>query len=144
MWNWTEMPTVFGQLRVESKYCINSASYEQRNMSDRRLAPVVSIGIPSICWKTFPAKVTKISTRNSSILMMSSSESECSFTKYASTWHKTKYLYLRLPFLKMKEFQIMLDNCFSVIVRNSCKKGGKIERLDACFMVEIWRFKIFH
>ena len=40
-----------------------------------------------ICWKTFPAKTTKmLSTRNSNILIMSSSvyllfESECSFTK---------------------------------------------------------------
>ena len=48
------------------------------------------------------AKTTKILlTRNSSILMMSSSEylfleSECSFTKYVSSCPKTKYLYLRL------------------------------------------------
>ena len=38
--------------------------------------------------------------------MMSSSEyllleSECSFTKYVSSCPTTKYLYLRLPFLKM-------------------------------------------
>ena len=32
-------------------------------------------------------------------------ESECSFTKYASSLSKTKYLYLRLPFMKMKEFK---------------------------------------
>ena len=56
--------------------------------------------------RLFSAKTTKIlSTRNSSILMMSSSEyllleSECSFTKYVSSCPNTKYLYLRLPFLK--------------------------------------------
>ena len=68
----------------------------------------------SICWKTFPAKTTKmLSTRNSSILMMSSSEylcleSECSFKKCDSSWPKTRYLYLRLPFLNMKEFRMIL------------------------------------
>ena len=51
-------------------------------------AQFVPIGMPTVCWKTFPAKPMKIlSTRNSSILMMPSSEyvfleSECSFTKY--------------------------------------------------------------
>ena len=66
---------------------MNSASYEYRNMSARRRAQFVPIGMPSICWKTFPPKTTKmVSTRNSSMLMMSSSvylylESECSLTK---------------------------------------------------------------
>ena len=79
-----------------------------------RGAQFVPIGMPTVCWKTFPAKTTKIlSTRNSSILMMSSSEyllleSECSFTKYVSSCPNTKYLYLRLPFLKMKAFRIIL------------------------------------
>ena len=72
---------------VESKDCMNSASYEYRNMSARRGAQFVPIGMPIICWKTFPPKTTKmLSTRNSSMLMMSSSvylffESECSLTK---------------------------------------------------------------
>ena len=63
---------------------MKSASYEYRKMSARRGAQFVPIGMPTVCWKTFPAKTTKIlSTRNSSILMMSSSEyllleSECS------------------------------------------------------------------
>ena len=86
---------------------MKSASYEYRKMSARSGAQFVPIGMPTVCWKTFPAKTTKIlSTRNSSILMMSSSEylfleSECSFTKYVSSCPSTKYLYLRLPFLKM-------------------------------------------
>ena len=77
-------------------------------MSARRGAQFVPIGLPTICWKTFPAKTTKmLSTRNSSILMMSSSEylcleSECSFTKYDSSCPKTRYLYLRLPFFFYK------------------------------------------
>ena len=101
-------------LPIESKDYINYASNEQRNMSARGGAQFVPIGIPTICWKTFPVKTTKmLSTRNSSILMMSSSEnlfleSECSFTRYASLWPKTRYLYLRLPFLKMKEFRMIL------------------------------------
>ena len=66
---------------------MNPASYEYRNMSARRGAPLLPMGMPIICMKTFPAKTTKmLSTRNLSILMMSSSmyslfESECSLTK---------------------------------------------------------------
>ena len=61
-------------LPAESKDCMNSASYEYRNMSARRGAQFVPMGMPIICWKTFPAKTTKmLSTRNSSILIMSSS-----------------------------------------------------------------------
>ena len=62
---------IFFRLRTKT---IHSASYEQRNMSARRGALFVPIGIPTICWKTFPAKTTKmLSTRNSSILIMLSS-----------------------------------------------------------------------
>ena len=74
-------------LRAESKDCMNSALYEYKNMSTRRGAQFVPMEILIICWKIFPAKTTKmLSTRNSSILMLSSSvylffESECSFTK---------------------------------------------------------------
>ena len=74
-------------LTAESKDCMHSASYEYRNMSARRGAQFVPMGRPIICWKTFPAKTTKmLSTRNSSNLIMSSSvylffESDCSFTK---------------------------------------------------------------
>ena len=50
---------------TESKYCMKSASYEYRKMSARRGTQFVSIGMPTVCWKTFPAKnPTKIlSTR---------------------------------------------------------------------------------
>ena len=59
-------------LPAESKDCMNSASYEYRNMSARRGAQFVPIGIPTICWKTFPAKTTKmLSTRNSKLEMHS-------------------------------------------------------------------------
>ena len=61
-------------LPAESKDCMNSASYDYRNMSARREAQFVPMGMPTICWKTFPAKTTKmLSTKNSSILIMSSS-----------------------------------------------------------------------
>ena len=97
---------------------MNSASYEYRKMLARRGAQFVHIEMPNVCRRTFPANTTKIlSTRNSSILMMSSSEylfleSECSFTKYVSSCPKTKYLYLRLSFLKMKAFLIILVSLF--------------------------------
>ena len=86
MWSWTEMLIFSFQLRAKT-VCIPRNSYEYRNMSARRGAQLVSIGMPTICWKTFPPKTTKmLSTRNSSMLMMSSSvylffESECSLTK---------------------------------------------------------------
>ena len=132
---------------VESKDCMKSPSYEYRKMSARRGAQFVPT---TVCWKTFPAKTTKIlSTRNSSILMMSSSEyllleSECSFTKYVSSCPNTKYLYLRLPFF---ENEGVSDNTgesvFQFLVRYCCVKSGKIKRLDACYTVESWRFKMF-
>ena len=44
---------------------MNSASYEYRNMSARKGAQFMPMGMPIICWKTFPAKTTKmLSTRN--------------------------------------------------------------------------------
>ena len=39
---------------TESKDCMNSTSYEYRNMSARRGAQLVPIGMPFILWKTFP------------------------------------------------------------------------------------------
>ena len=71
---------------TESKGCMNSASYEHRQMSARGGEQVVPMGMPTVCWKTFHAKTTTmLSTRNPSILIMSFSEflfleSECSFT----------------------------------------------------------------
>ena len=66
---------------------MKSASYEYRKMLARKGAQFVPIGMPTICWKTFPPKTTKmLSTRNSSMLMMSASEylffeSDCFLTK---------------------------------------------------------------
>ena len=57
-------------LPVESKDWMNPDSYEYRNMSARRAAQFVPMGMPIIYWKTFPAKTTKmLSTRNSSGLI---------------------------------------------------------------------------
>ena len=77
----------YATTRAESKNCMNSALYEYRNLLARRGAQFVPMGMAIFGWKTFPGKTTKmLSTRNSSILMMSSSvnllfKSECSFTK---------------------------------------------------------------
>ena len=136
---------------VESKDCMKSASYEYRKMSARSGAQFVPIGMPTVCWKTFPAKTTKIlSTRNSSILMMSSSEylfleSECSFTKYVSSCPNTKYLYLHTVtvFENKGVSDDTGESVFQFLVRYGCIKSRKIKRLDACYMVESWRFKMF-
>ena len=78
---------------------MKSASYKSIKMSTRRGAQLVPIEILIICLKTSAAKTPQntkmLSTRNFSILMMSSSEyllfeSECSFIKYASSWPNTK------------------------------------------------------
>ena len=37
---------------VDIKDCMKSASYEYRNMSGRRGAQFVPIGMPTICWNT--------------------------------------------------------------------------------------------
>ena len=82
-----ELRCYFFFFPVESKNCMTSALYEYRNMLARRGAQFVPIGMPTICWKTFPPKTTKmLSTSNSSMLMMSSSvylffEYECYLTK---------------------------------------------------------------
>ena len=109
MWSWTEILIFF--FPVESKDCMNSASYDYSNMSTRKGAQFVPIGMPSICWKTFPSKTTKmLSTRNSSMLMMLSSvylffESEYSLTKRGP---KTRNLYLRFLFLWTKESRMIV------------------------------------
>ena len=46
---------------------MDSASCEYRNMSARKGAQFVPIGMPTICWKTLSPKTSKVlSTRNSS------------------------------------------------------------------------------
>ena len=53
---------------------MNYASYEYRNMSARRRAQFVPIGMTTICWKTLPPKTTKmLRNKNSSMLIISSS-----------------------------------------------------------------------
>ena len=127
------MGSKFNPTPAESKDCMNSASYEYRNMSARRGAQFVSMGMPIMCWKIFPANTTKmLSTRNSCILMMSSSvyllfEWECSFTKLGPSRPKTKYLYLWFPFFVNEG------------VRIRCVKVRKIEGINVCYMVEIER-----
>ena len=83
---------------IESNDCMNSASYEYSNMSARRGAQSVPVRMPIICWKTFPAKTTiMLSTRNSNILMMSSSASllfECQCTCFSN---QSVHLQNRVP-----------------------------------------------
>ena len=49
----------------------------------------------------------------------------------------------------MKAFRIILvkglsfKSVFQFLVRYGCIKSGKIKRLDACYTVESWRFKMF-
>ena len=125
------------QRDIKDNDCIKFASQEYIKMLARRGAQFVPIGMPTACWKTFPAKTTKmLSTRNSSILMMSSSkyllfflESECPFTKYVSSCHNTKYLY---HFENEGVSDNTGESVFQFLVRYGCIKIGKIKGLDAC------------
>ena len=72
--------------------------------------------------KTFPQKTTKmVCNRNSSLLL----ESECSFTIYASSTPYTRYVYLRLSFLKMQEFRITLVSQLYGFRKEWYYKGSK-------------------
>ena len=35
------------------------------------------------------------------------------------------------------------ESVFQFLMRYGCIKSGKIKRLDACYTVESWRFKMF-
>ena len=95
---------------VESKDCMNSASYEYRNMSARRGAQFVPIGKPTIRWKTFPPKTTKMLSSRKSFLNHSYTphvstqcnrfiptilQNYCDMVWYCSfctfTWHEALY-----------------------------------------------------
>ena len=56
------------------------------------------------------------------------------------------YLYLRL-LVSVFENEFVSDNTsesvFQFLVRYSCIKSGKLNKIDACYMVEKWRFKMF-
>ena len=67
IWSLTEMLIFF--FPVESKDCMNSASYEFRNISARRGAQFVPIGMPTICLKTFSLKTTKMLSNVVNIIM---------------------------------------------------------------------------
>ena len=97
MWSWTEMLTLYYRQRARTT---NSASYEYRNMSARRGAQIVPIGIPTICCETHENVVDL-----KSVYLLF--ESECSFTKLIPSRTKTKYMYLRFLFLWM-EFRMIV------------------------------------
>ena len=66
-------------------------------------------------------------------------ESDCSLIKYWSLWPNTQYLYLLLPFLKTKEFRIILQ----LLMRYGCTNFKKPNDLiNASYMVEGWRVKL--
>jgi hypothetical protein len=67
----------------------NSASYEYKNKSANKGAQLVSIGMPTNCWKTWSPKTTKIlSTRKQSLPLMCASD----YLYGLSEWRLTKYI----------------------------------------------------
>ena len=108
--------------------------------ADEKRAQVVHIGTPTVYWKTFPAKKnTKIvSSRNSSILMMSSSEylfleSECSFTKM---FLRALILNICIYGYRFWKLIILVILFFQFLVRYGCIKRGKIKTL---YLLQDWK-----
>ena len=100
------------------------------------------IGMSTFC--IFPAKKTRThcppETPASSMHLLFESELPLHVAKYASSWPLFQNMWL--TFMKMKEYHIILVGQF--LVRKSCINGLRNERLDACNMNEIRRFKMFY
>ena len=113
MWSWTEMLIFSFQSRAKAVWCPLRMSTEICRLREgHNLCPLecrLSVGKPSP-----PPKTTKmLSTRNSSMLIMSSSvylffESGYSLTKQGPSRPKTRNLYLRFPLLGIKEFRMIV------------------------------------
>ena len=107
----------------------------------------VAIGMPTVSWKTFPAKkevvyqkfkhlddvIFRVRVYRNSVLL-----------------HKMFLRSLKQIFVStvtISENEGVSDNTsepvFQFLVRYGCIKSGKIKGLDACNMVESWRFKMF-
>ena len=106
---------------------MKSASFAYKNMSARRGAQFVPIGMLNVCWKTFSAKTTKILLTKKlkqlddvivGVLVFRFKLLIYKICFYSL--HNTKYLYLRLPFLKMKAFWIILANVLFSISGGVC------------------------
>ena len=93
----------------------------------------MSVGMQTICWKTWPKKTTKLLwTKISTIIMMSPSvhlifESE-------RPWYLCDLNYVSAISIFVNE-EVPSDSCeptFKFMVRNICLKGRKIKERDAC------------
>ena len=123
---------------------MKSALYEYRKMSARSGAQFVPIGMPTVCWKTFPAKTTKLKHLDDVVFRLL-------VFRIRVRLHKICFF--------MPHYQIFVstvtvfenegvsddtgESVFQFLVRFGCIKSGKIKRLDACYMVESWRLKMF-
>ena len=79
-------------------------------MSARRGAQFVPIGIPTICWKTFPAKTFMFKNGNRRYKYLVSGHEESYFEKEHSD---SKHKYSEDDIIKMLEF--LVDNIFVVL-----------------------------
>ena len=69
-------------------------------------------------------------------------ESDYSFTKYVSSCPYTIFVSTVIVFVNEGVSDKTIESVFQFLVRHSNIKRGKFERLDACYMVENWRFKM--
>ena len=94
---------------------MNSASYEYRNKSARRGAHFVLMGMPIICWKTFPAKTTTmLSTRNSILIAKVCTEV---FVISARFINKRNILTLGTRVKRARNGKVEVDNVIQVNVK---------------------------
>ena len=96
-------------------------------MSARRGAQLVPFKMPTICWETFSAKTTIMSTRNSNIMMMSFSEClllESSVKKYKI------FVSVVAVFKNSKVPYNTCEYAFKLVVRNSRIRSFRCRKIE--------------
>ena len=109
-----------------------------------RGAQFVPIGIPTICWRTFPAKTSiMLSTRNSSItddVDLQSTSVWSQSDSLQSMILRDQKLYICICDYRFWTWSLFPNDTsefvLQFIVRNSRLKSSKAERFDACYIVQ--------
>ena len=147
MWNWTETPTVSSRLRAKTVTILLHMSKEICRLEEgHNLFPLeyrLSAG------KTFPQKPRKCCLPETQTSWWCHLQSTCVWSQCVPL----QSMILRDPKLDICICDSVFEHegvpnhtsesAFQFIVRNSCIKGWKVERFDACYIVEIRRFKMF-